>query len=84
MTEQESKLTLKQKEERNIWDHIDVVFSVLQKVKNREWSWSRNQKCKYLNLRVDMRDGGCIIMDREGNRISPEDLEYQYRFKGEE
>jgi len=50
-----------------------------------EWVWYLNTKCKYVDLRVDMRDGGCIIMVDDGTftgkkiRIDPKDLEFQYQ-----
>lgn len=73
-----SNLTLQEKEEQNIWDYFDDFLKVYKLIKNGEWVWYKNHKCKYVELRIDMRDGGCIIRDREGNRINPEDLEFQY------
>jgi hypothetical protein len=75
--------TVKEKIRFNVWDHIDVVIEVLEKMKRKEWSWARNHPCKYLNLTVDMRDGGCLIHDKDGNRINPEDLRFQYGRKSE-
>lgn len=60
------------------WDNIDDFLRVMNEVKAGNWHWARNMKCKYVDLRVDMRDGGCIIKDRDGNRISPQQLAYQY------
>lgn len=45
------------------------------------WSWSRNWDCKYVDIRIDMRDGGFIVMDQEGRRISLDQLKWQYQFK---
>lgn len=76
--------SLKKKIEANIWDDIQRDFlPVLQRAllpygDPHKWVWSRNTDCKYVELRVDMRDGGCIICDRHGNRISPEQLQWQY------
>lgn len=43
------------------------------------WSWASNSYCKYIDVRIDMRDGGCIIRGRDGAlRISPERLAWQY------
>ena len=38
-----------------------------------------NTKCKYINLRIDMRDGHCLIFDKDNNPIELEDLLFQYR-----
>lgn len=63
------------------WINIDEVMKVIQKSRkhNLSWGWYRNTKCKYISLRVDMRDGHCVLMDREDNVITLEDLQYQYR-----
>lgn len=45
----------------NLWDHVDSFIDVYEKMKRKEWSWVRNMDCKYVELRIDMRDGGCII-----------------------
>jgi len=64
--------------EANIWDDSEEVFSTIRNLLNvRTWWWSRNSKCKYVSVRIDMRDGNCILSDRNGKRISVEDLKYQ-------
>jgi hypothetical protein len=71
--------TVKEKERFNVWDNFfrDVVPIVEKAIKGRWW-WSRNRhKCKYITVQIDMRDGGCIIINSEGNRINPEDLAQQ-------
>jgi len=72
---------VKEKIAQNVWDHVDQVLPVIQAMKDRKWHWFLNTKCKYINLRIDMRDGGCLIMVDSGDqkrRINPEDLAYQY------
>jgi len=69
---------LEDKQANNIWDNIDDVLPVIEAARDRKWKWVLNTACKYIELRVDMRDGGCIIKDRHGNRINPEDLAYQF------
>ena len=69
---------LEDKQANNIWDNIDDVLPVIEAARDRKWKWVLNTACKYIELRVDMRDGGCIIKDRHGNRINPENLAYQY------
>ena len=73
-----------EKIDRNSWedfvfdDIIPTVKEVLEKVKNREWTWTRNWDSKYIDIRIDMRDGGAILCNRAG-RISLDQLKYQYK-----
>lgn len=48
-----------------------------------DWSWARNYKCKYINVRFDMRDGGFVITNDEGERINLEHLKWQYKSQDE-
>ena len=70
-------LTLKQKQAANVWDHVDDALAVIELARTGRWVWMENPACKYIELRIDMRDGGCLIKDREGNRINPADLRKQ-------
>ena len=75
--------TLKQRIASNTWDSINDVLAVLKRTAlplgdSRRWAWHRNQNCKYIDVRIDMRDGGCIIKNQEGQRISPAQLNWQY------
>jgi len=74
-----SSLSLKEKKAKNVWDSIDDFLIVLQKMRKGEWNWFRNTNCKYVDLRVDMRDGGCLIYNNEGERIEIKDLDFQYK-----
>lgn len=38
------------------------------------WCWPRNADCKYVDIRIDMRDGHFILLDRHLKRISVEQL----------
>ena len=67
-----------EKRAMNLWDHVDAFIEVYNKMKAGNWKWIKNQRCKYVDLRIDMRDGGCIIKDSDGKRISPEMLAWQY------
>jgi len=72
--------SVKDKQLNNIWDSIDDVLPIIEAARKKDgtWTWAMNTKCKYIKLQIDMRDGGCIIMNRDGERINPEDLAYQY------
>lgn len=70
-------LTLKQKQAANVWDHIDDALAVIELARVGKWSPYENMQCKYIELRIDMRDGGCLIRDKDGNRIDVADLRKQ-------
>jgi hypothetical protein len=74
-----SDLTLQEKIEQNVWDNLYGVLPAILEALTGRWTWVMNTKCKYIMLRIDMRDGGCILSDRGGNRISVADLLYQYK-----
>lgn len=70
--------TVEEKTKFNVWDNFARdVLPVFQDSLAGRWKWGRNPKCKYIEVRIDMRDGGCIICDKDGNRINPEDLAHQ-------
>lgn len=70
--------------ERNSWeksvekDIFPVISEVLDLVRQRKWTWTKNWDCKYVDIRIDMRDGGAILFSR-ADRISPDQLRYQYK-----
>lgn len=66
-----------EKSARNEWDGISDFIDVWNEQQRGKWSWPMNTRCKYVELRIDMRDGGCIIRDRHGVRISAAQLAYQ-------
>jgi hypothetical protein len=70
-------LTLKQKQAANVWDHVDDALAVIELARAGKWSPYENMQCKYIELRIDMRDGGCLIRDKDGNRIDVTDLRKQ-------
>jgi hypothetical protein len=70
--------TLEEKIASNTWDHLRDFLAVAKRAQDGEWHWYENSKCKYVGLRIDMRTLQCIIMDRDGKRIDPEQLRYQY------
>lgn len=43
---------------------------------SKHWS-KRDWHCKYVGLVIDMRDGGFVIQDRDGKRISLEQVKWQ-------
>lgn len=63
------------------WDSVKEVMAVLQKAMNGEWGWYANTRCKYIDLRIDMRGHSCQIKDREGNPISLQKLQHQLKIK---
>lgn len=73
----------------NTWEkNFDEVVEVIKKLSAcqdkgdfKTWSWtkSRDWRCKYISLHIDMRDGGFTIRDKDGYRISLEELKFQYK-----
>ena len=63
------------------WDDTKRVIEVLQQAMASEWNWSSNTRCKYIDLRIDMRGHSCQIKDREGIAITVEKLKFQYGLK---
>lgn len=44
------------------------------------WTWAKNPKwrSKYISIRIDMRDGGFVLLDRSGERISLDQISEQF------
>ena len=81
MRDRNGKISLDRKEADNIWDSLEDFLDVYTLMKKGKWQWVYNSECKYVDLRVDMRDGGCIIKNREGKRIPPHKLKHQIKVK---
>jgi hypothetical protein len=60
------------------WIPLNDFIAVLNRITRNGWCWSKNARCKYVELRIDMRDGHCFISDRDGNDITLEELAYQH------
>ena len=67
----------------NVWEEfkdskeiLKFLYDVI--IKKEKWVWLSNSRCKYVELRMDMRNGGFILKDRHGNRITFDELKYQY------
>lgn len=60
------------------WWPFGLVMQVIRDASEQRWMWYWNTRCKYVELRIDMRDQCCLIRDREGKPISLEQLQYQY------
>lgn len=71
-------MDLKEKIKTNTWDSLQDFLKVFNNAMSGSWHWYKNSRCKYVELRVDMRTGHCIISDRYGKRIDPRDLAFQY------
>lgn len=67
--------------ENNIWhsvEELEAFVAVIKKLSAPDsgWAWARNWNCKYITLRIDMRDGGFILAN-DKERISLQQLEHQ-------
>lgn len=73
-----SDLDIKQKIELNKWeDNLPETFNEILRLLGSDWVWVKNGRCKYVNLTIDMRDGGFVLLDRHRNRISLDELKRQ-------
>jgi len=63
---------------QEVVDFIKQASSPEQPRKKGEWCWTKNTPCKYVEIVIDMRDGGFTILDRDRNIMSFEALKYQY------
>ena len=62
------------------WIPIEKIMEVVNVSKDEDdhsWYWGGNFKCKYIELRIDMRDGCCLLKDRKGNEITLKQLKHQ-------
>jgi hypothetical protein len=69
---------------KNRWHDLQELDEVINTIKLLSsganfWSWARNWDCKYVDIRIDMRDGGFVLRDREGVRINLDQLKWQYK-----
>jgi hypothetical protein len=67
--------------EANRWhEDLEQAITTIRGLLNAwpKWSWVKNTSCKYIQIKIDMRDGGYVLLDRDGNRISFDQLKWQY------
>jgi len=60
------------------WLPVLQVIRAIEIAKETGWNWCNNTRCKYIELRIDMRDDKCLIKDRDGNLIDLEKLLFQF------
>ncbi len=78
--------------EANVWEgNFDEVIATIKELTRgdrfdekgewrpdaNKWSWIFNTQCKYIGLRIDMRDGHFVLTNRNGERITVDQLKYQ-------
>lgn len=64
------------------WKPLETVYAPLKALIDRarkcDWFYFRNSpSSKYINIRVDMRSGDCLVTDNAGHTISIEELNFQ-------
>lgn len=60
------------------WRPPAEVLRALSAMRRSGWSWTRNTRCKYVDVRIDTRSGRCFVMDRDGKFITLDQLAWQY------
>ena len=82
MNENEPSEEFKAMVEGNVWheDLTETIASLVGLIKSwPKWSWVNNPRhVKYVTITIDMRDGGFVILDDEKQRISLEQVKWQY------
>lgn len=53
------------------------LIEILKVVYDPNWGWAYNDTCKYINLRIDMRDKHALVFDRDDNPITVAKLAHQ-------
>jgi hypothetical protein len=64
----------------NSWEtNLDETVNCIKELtsEDSDWTWAYNWTCKYICLRIDMRDGGFLILNDNGERISLDRLKWQ-------
>lgn len=62
----------------NPWYSFDDFKAFLDAVSSGRWTWYSNSDFKYVNIRIDTRNGAVVIKDRDGKRASMNQLMCQY------
>jgi len=58
---------------------VDSLIEYLIKLRDEDWSWLRNNRCKRLSVAIDTRQpDNVLVFDRDGKPITVEELLYQY------
>lgn len=56
----------------NSWNlDLPRFTKLLDDVKDHPW-WCADSQLKYLEIRIDTRDNGFLLFDRDRNRVSPD------------
>lgn len=58
-------------------NNVSELFSVIVTLLMSKWCWVANSRCKYISIRIDMRDGKYLLMDRDGEEITVDELRHQ-------
>jgi hypothetical protein len=57
---------------------FEQVREWLAEVEAGRWSWTRNTRCKYVDIKLDTRRGAYAVHDRDDKPITYEQLRWQY------
>lgn len=60
------------------WIPLDYVIA---KLKERKFSWLANWDLKYINIRIDMRDDHCVVLDRHDKVLAESKEQLDELFK---
>lgn len=60
------------------WYKFSDIFKTIADIQENNWSWAFNNRCKYIDIRIDMRDLKCLLKDRYGDVITIKELVRQH------
>jgi hypothetical protein len=60
------------------WPKLASVIAAVNECLEGKWRWQANPECKYLSIRVDMRDGTACLSNRDEDDITIEQLKKQF------
>ena len=60
------------------WLPVLQVIRAIEIAKDNGWDWCNNTRCKYVEIRIDMRTDDCLIKDRDGKIINLTEMLFQH------
>jgi len=63
--------TVEQVEHYNVWFSFEAIQETITAIQSGKYDWQRNRRCKYVDIRIDVRCGKVRLVDRFGKTITP-------------
>lgn len=56
------------------WIPFEERVKQIRQLLASQWNWSFTNRCKYISIKIDTRDGHAILLDRDGKAIELKDF----------